>query len=101
MNNRAILYAASIAMLIAFGSVSATATEFFIAPNGSDANPGTQAAPFATLEKARNAVRASVRDQSPAVIWLRGGDYSRTLSFDLSAADTNCIYRAMPGERHR
>ena len=31
--------------------------EWFVAPNGSDDNPGTKDKPFATLEKARDAVR--------------------------------------------
>ncbi|MBT3291511.1 MAG: hypothetical protein HN380_29470, partial [Victivallales bacterium] len=30
---------------------------FYVAPNGSDANPGTEAKPFATLIRARDAVR--------------------------------------------
>ena len=32
----------------------AHAAEFFVAPGGSDANPGTQAKPFASLEAARS-----------------------------------------------
>jgi hypothetical protein len=85
------------------GLLLATATgvgavEFFVAPTGDDANPGTAAAPFATLEAARDAVRASARDAAPAVVWLRGGDYLRTNTFALTAADTNCVYQAVPGE---
>lgn len=37
---------------------AAQAAEFHVAPGGSDANPGTKAKPFATLEAARNAIRA-------------------------------------------
>ncbi|MCX7044803.1 MAG: right-handed parallel beta-helix repeat-containing protein [Candidatus Sumerlaeota bacterium] len=33
------------------------ASDFFVAPTGDDKNPGTQAKPFATLERARDAVR--------------------------------------------
>ena len=36
------------------------AADFYIAPNGKDSNPGTQAAPFATLAKARDSVRKKV-----------------------------------------
>jgi hypothetical protein len=32
-------------------------TEFYIAPGGNDTNPGTEEKPFATLNRARNAVR--------------------------------------------
>ena len=34
------------------------AVEFFVAPAGNDANPGTRQQPFASLEKARDAIRA-------------------------------------------
>src|ERR1035441_4292301 len=36
----------------------ALAHDFFVATNGGDANPGTQAKPFAPLERARSAVGA-------------------------------------------
>ncbi|MBQ7814910.1 MAG: hypothetical protein IJ387_10520, partial [Thermoguttaceae bacterium] len=44
-----------------FGNETAKETvvgEFFVSPNGNDANAGTENAPFATLERARDAVRA-------------------------------------------
>ena len=41
--------------LVAF---AASAADFYVAPDGSDANPGTSAKPFASLERARDAVRA-------------------------------------------
>ncbi len=69
----------------------AAPAEFFVAPDGRDTHPGTQAQPFATLERARDAVR-QLRAQGafPAAgvtVWLRGGDYLRTNAFALSAAD--------------
>ena len=33
--------------------------EFFVSPNGNDGAAGTEKAPFATLERARDAVRAA------------------------------------------
>ncbi|MFN7562673.1 MAG: hypothetical protein ACK5TH_12895, partial [Prosthecobacter sp.] len=36
-----------------------SAADFHVATNGDDKNPGTQEKPFATLERARDAVRAS------------------------------------------
>ncbi|MFA6561228.1 MAG: hypothetical protein WCV00_04915 [Verrucomicrobiia bacterium] len=46
----------SILTLIAVTLVG-TAAEFYVATNGDDANPGTKAKPFATLERARNAAQ--------------------------------------------
>jgi hypothetical protein len=79
----------------------AGAQEFYVSPTGNDSGLGTQVSPFATLERARTAVRAAVRNVSPAVIWLGGGDYLRTNEFLLSSSDTNCLYRAVPGETPR
>jgi hypothetical protein len=67
-------------------------TEFFVAPNGRDANAGTQAKPFATLESARDAMRKlKAEDRWPrdgVTIFLRGGDYVRTSALELIAADS-------------
>jgi autotransporter-associated beta strand protein len=79
----------------------AQALEFHVSPTGSDSNAGTAAAPFATPEKARAAVRAAVRDASPAVVWLHGGNYFRTAEFALGNLDNNCIYQAAPNETPR
>ena len=38
------------------------AVEFYVSPSGSDRNAGTRRAPFATLERARMAVRTAKRD---------------------------------------
>jgi len=62
--------------------------DFYVAPTGSDANPGTKRKPFATLERAREAVRAREASSNPVTVWLRGGDYLRTNAFELSAADS-------------
>lgn len=80
-------------------------TEFYVAPDGSDRNPGTVAAPFATLEAAREAIRG--RGSREAItVWLRGGVYHRTESFRLSAEDSGTaeapiVYRAYPEEEPR
>jgi hypothetical protein len=85
----------------------AQGTEFTVAPNGSDHNPGTLASPFATLERARDAVRqwklAGQSLQTGAVISLRAGTYYRQESFVLNAQDAGVVdspvvYRAYPGE---
>ena len=86
------------------------AEEFYIAPNGSDANPGTKSKPFATLERARDAVRKLRQGQKAAGsninIIIRGGDYLRTNALELTAADSGTaespvIWQAMEGEHAR
>ncbi|WP_250306447.1 right-handed parallel beta-helix repeat-containing protein [Streptomyces sp. A 4/2] len=84
---------------------------FFVATDGKDSNPGTQAAPFATLEKARDAVRAwrgaaRGRATAPVTVFLRGGTYRRTQSFTLDARDSGTpggpvTYAAYNGEQVR
>jgi hypothetical protein len=68
------------------------AAEFFVAPNGSDTSLGNKEQPFATLEKARDAVRElNAAGKYPAegvTVWLRGGVYLRDHSFDLDARDS-------------
>lgn len=82
--------------------------EFYVAPAGDDGNPGTAAMPFATLERARDAVRVLKRQASGPLpngitVWLRGGTYPRRTSFTLSSADsgtTTCpiTWSSSPGE---
>ncbi|MCX6873505.1 MAG: hypothetical protein NTW21_06815 [Verrucomicrobia bacterium] len=50
----------------------APAAEFHVAPNGNDANAGTAAQPFATLERARDAVRADNQREATDVV-IHGG----------------------------
>ena len=79
-----------VALLVARPIFSAPV--YFVAPNGSDANAGTKAKPFATLERARDAVRMRRASQSAVretiTVWLRGGDYLRTNTLELTAADS-------------
>jgi hypothetical protein len=88
--------------LIVSGPASQTA--FYVSPGGSDANPGTQAQPFATLERARSVVRTLTGTmKSDITVFLRGGEYplSATVVFDQADSGTNgfsVIYRAYPGE---
>ncbi|MCX6376897.1 MAG: hypothetical protein NTU88_12850, partial [Armatimonadetes bacterium] len=77
--------------------------EFYVAVNGSDRNPGTKEKPFATLERARDAVRALKSRSGGVTVQLRGGVYCRTQTFELTAEDSGSkgspiVYRAFPGE---
>ena len=83
-----------------------TPVEFYVAADGSDANPGTIDQPFATLEKARNSVRGMISNglQNDVTVYFREGLYSldETVVFDLQDGgnETHSItYRAYPGER--
>ncbi|MHB8974553.1 MAG: right-handed parallel beta-helix repeat-containing protein [Pirellulaceae bacterium] len=77
---------------------------FYVAPSGSDGNPGTEAAPFATLGRARDAVRAtkaSVQDGISVVIG--GGVYALDAPVVFAPEDSGTVehpvlYRAKPGE---
>ena len=52
------------------------ALELYVAPDGDDAGPGTINRPFATIARARNAIRqAKQTAKGPVTIYLRGGAY--------------------------
>ncbi len=66
---------------------------YFVAPYGLDTNAGTIEAPFATLEKARDAIRElkSWNNGLPiggVTVYLRGGEYFRQSEFLLEAQDS-------------
>lgn len=92
------------------GIARLAAIDLYVAPNGSDTNPGTEALPFATIEKARDTVRAK-KAKGPVVgpnisIWLREGIYEFTASFELDNRDSGTrdqpvIYSAFRGETVR
>jgi len=80
---------------------------FFVTSDGDDANPGTRDRPFATLQKARNAIRDLKSNgklpRGGVTVLIRGGTYSVRQTFDLTEADSGTaeapiVYRAFPGE---
>ncbi len=92
-------------LLVMIGAARAEAADLYVSPDGSDANPGTEAKPLATLEAARDALRKARSDGKPlkegATIWLCGGDYVRTAALDLTDADSGTpdapvVWRARP-----
>ena len=52
--------------MLAFTAVAASATEFHVAITGSDAGPGTQAAPLRTIQRAADLAR---RLEGLASLW--------------------------------
>lgn len=80
------------------------ANKFDVAPNGRDDNPGTASQPFATLQRARDAVRAlTARMPGPITVTIHSGVYpvSQTILFGPEDSGQNgfeVIYRAAAGE---
>lgn len=77
------------------------AADFYVSPRGADSNPGTQPRPFATLARARDAVRAA-NPASGATVWLASGHYPVASTIEFTAADSGSsahpvVYRASPG----
>lgn len=76
---------------------------FYVAVGGEDRSAGTVKRPFATLARARDAVRQLPAPRR-ATVYLRGGLYPvrDTVVFDhrdSGAADRPVVYQAYPGER--
>src|SRR6266511_790679 len=100
-----------VVLLFCFAASAVTATaDLFVSPTGSDANPGSRAKPFATLERARDAVRELQRagklHKAGLTVWLRGGDFLRTNALELTAADSGTpngpvVWSAYGNERVR
>jgi len=97
--------------LVSIGSFALGATAsgdvmkiFHISPDGDDANAGTQSQPFATIGKARDAVRQINRNLTgDIVVLLHGGTYTITepIVFDHRDSGTGghkIVYRCVPGE---
>ncbi|WP_340006698.1 carbohydrate-binding protein [Paenibacillus sp. FSL K6-0276] len=71
---------------------AAVQTAFYVAPNGSDSNPGTQSQPFATLTKSRDVVRAINSNMTGDInVYVASGNYyvNNTISFDERDSGTN------------
>lgn len=84
------------------------AIAFHVSLDGDDANPGTQEEPFATLTRARDAIRAlkasGTYPEEGVRVRIRGGRYYLRETFELEPHDSGTAkgpvtYMAMPGER--
>jgi hypothetical protein len=87
--------------------VAAEPAEFHVATTGKDENPGTTARPFATLERARDAIRESgLAGKTTCTVWLHGGIHRRKQTFALDEQDSgtrghSIIYSSAKGETAR
>ena len=75
----------------AFGQPNSS---FYVAPTGNDSNPGTQAAPWRTIQHAADTARAG------STVNVRGGIYEELVSINASgnATDGFITVRSYPGE---
>ena len=87
-------------------SGSPTPGDFYVAQGGLDINPGTVDKPFATLGRARDAVRERIAGglKGDVTVLIRSGTYelSETLALgpDDSGTDEHAVtYAAFPGEQ--
>ncbi|MFC9930518.1 RICIN domain-containing protein [Streptomyces sp. NPDC127190] len=86
-------------------ATAATQATYYVAPNGSDTNPGTISAPFKTLQHARDVVR-TVNDNMTGdiTVYLRGGTYPVSSTIDFTPADSgtnghHVVYAAYQNEK--
>ena len=103
--------AATILSIFLLAVWDASAVDFFVAKNGSDTRSGKLPepkggdGPFATLERARDAVRTLKKraGDKDIVVQIRGGHYQlqKTVVFGMkdSGGKSTITYEAFPGEK--
>ncbi len=90
----------------AAGDSAAHHLELFVAPDGDDRNPGSEAHPFRTIERARDALRILRKEPSrtveSAMVRLRGGRYELDHTLEFGSDDGgNAVYAAFEQEAVR
>ncbi|MBC7588136.1 MAG: right-handed parallel beta-helix repeat-containing protein, partial [Chitinophagaceae bacterium] len=83
---------------------SSFAQEFYVSPSGSDKNQGSLQKPFASLEKAKEAVKAINKGNRTITVYLREGIYYLPQAFKLNKEDGGTaanpiIYTAYKNEK--
>jgi len=95
---------------LACGTSMASQVVCWVSPGGRDEAAGTREAPFATLERARDEIRArraaGTLPAGGAEVRLLAGRHARTAPFVLTAADSGAadapvVYRGEPGAEVR
>lgn len=82
-------------LFIGLATAATPQATYYVSPDGSDLNPGTETQPFQTIAKARNVVRTINSSMTgDIVVTLRGGTYplSSTLTFNPADGGTNGFY---------
>jgi len=85
-------YLLGLAVLAACVAPAAAETLFHVAPGGSDLNLGTRSKPFATLQRARQAVRMAGSDKARTVV-VHAGSYELRSTFTLGRLDSGTSTR--------
>ena len=80
--------------------------DFYVASHGCDTNPGTQEQPFAAIERAQEAVRQLIKNNTSGniTVCVREGTYylEAPLVFgpeDSGTKDLSVVYASYPGEK--
>jgi hypothetical protein len=92
--NKVIPIILAVILLIAFGPVPAQAAGnvYYVAKNGSNSNPGTEAQPWLTIQKAASTLTAG------DTVYVKAGTYREQVRPRNSGTDGNVItYAAYPG----
>jgi hypothetical protein len=96
-----------LALLLALCSVAGVQAAFYVAPEGDDTNPGSAERPFATLVRARDAVRtlrqAGPLPEGPVYVYLKEGIHQLAEPLALGPEDSGSaehplVFAAAPGE---
>jgi len=84
----------SVLFVCACGAFGQHGSSFYVSSSGDDANPGTQAKPWRTVQHAADAARAG------STVNVRGGIYGERVSINVSgnASDGFITFRSYPGE---
>lgn len=94
------IYAAAVAEVVP----ATVQQEFYVSPDGDDANPGTVELPFRTLDRAQQAVRSCNDEMNgDIVVYLREGTYTLQSTWTLNEEDSGTNgytvrWSAYPGE---
>ena len=88
-----------IALLVGLSTLTIQAQTYFVSPIGNDQNSGTKEKPFATLEKARDAVRKTHKAGAEATVFIRSGVYTLENPFILTQEDNQTTYAAYNDEK--
>jgi len=87
----AIVFMLFVSVTGAFGQVN---TSYYVSLSGNDSNPGTQAAPWRTIQHAADTARAG------STVQVHGGVYEELVSINVSgnASDGFITFKNYPGE---
>ncbi len=96
--------------LLLWATAWSSAADFHVSTRGRDNNPGTRDKPFASIERARDGVRALKKETGlPAggvTVRIEGGDYAMSGPIEFSSEDSGTekspiTYRGRDGEEVR